>query len=877
MCTQSVCCRKELVKLLKEYLNDITSSDRTEVHSHTDYSNLRIIDSINRVPKLIDTAVEIGLKGLSITDHEAVSSHVTALQYVEKGKKSGDIPEDFKLILGNEIYLVDSIEEVRDNYKSGVTKFPHFILLAKNREGHKQLRELSSKAWSQSFHTGKMERVPITKDQVAEIIGNNKGHLIAGTACLGSEFSQSVLELVKLENEGGHEDEIQEVKFNIHSLLQWMKGTFGEGNMYIEIAPAIYPEQIEYNMKAVEIAKAYKFPVIIGTDAHYLTHKDREVHKAYLNSKEGEREVDNFYQYTHLMTNEEVYRNLVYLDHEDIIRAFSASQEIVYEQVVEYDLQNPVQVPKMELPEFEVMHLMKDYYEECEYVKNFAYSEDEQDRYYLYQCELGLLEREKFNTLSKEARELRVQRLDEEMKELWLITESIKTKLSSYYVTTQKIIEIMWNKGDSIVGVSRGSAGGWYGAYLMEIIQMNPLDYDLPHFRHIHHSRGGLPDIDLDTEQSKRGKIIEALREEFENNVYNIATFGTEGSKSTLLTACRGLKINDDIAHGLTTLIPSSRGINWSLRDCILGNKKEDKKPVTELLNELEKYDRLKEVCLGIEGLINKRSSHAGGVFIFQQGITEQNAMMKAPSGLPITQWAMEESEYAGGLKYDLLTVKSLDAIRIAMDLLIEDEYLEWQGSLKETYDTYLHPDVLEYEDKEMWKMASDGDIISLFQMDTNVGGQAISRTKPTNIIELAQANSIMRLASDDEEQPLDIFVKYKNDISLWYDEMEEYGLNQEEQDILSRHLKRFYGIATTQEDVMLMSMDKDISGFDVKSSNVLRKGIAKKRQEVLDSIKLEFYSENEENDGSKTKEKPRKIFLDYIWNVQFKRQFGLN
>lgn len=69
-------------------------------------------------------------KGLAITDHEVLSAHLDAIRTVREMKKKGDMPEDFKLILGNEAYLVDSLEEVRDNYKSGVTKFPHFLMLA---------------------------------------------------------------------------------------------------------------------------------------------------------------------------------------------------------------------------------------------------------------------------------------------------------------------------------------------------------------------------------------------------------------------------------------------------------------------------------------------------------------------------------------------------------------------------------------------------------------------------------------------------------------------------------------------------------------------------------------------------------------------------
>lgn len=73
------------------------------------------------------------------------------------------MPQDFKLILGNEAYLVDSLEEVRDSYQPGKTKFPHFLMLAVDEKGHEQLRVLSSKAWENSFYTGTMERVPTVK------------------------------------------------------------------------------------------------------------------------------------------------------------------------------------------------------------------------------------------------------------------------------------------------------------------------------------------------------------------------------------------------------------------------------------------------------------------------------------------------------------------------------------------------------------------------------------------------------------------------------------------------------------------------------------------------------------------------------------------
>ena len=99
-------------------------SKRFEVHSHTHYSNLRLLDCINRPKDLVNRAIELGLKGIAITDHEVLSAHPKANRYAEEIKEKNP---DFKVILGNEIYLVD--ERPAD-------KHYHYILLSKNKKGH---------------------------------------------------------------------------------------------------------------------------------------------------------------------------------------------------------------------------------------------------------------------------------------------------------------------------------------------------------------------------------------------------------------------------------------------------------------------------------------------------------------------------------------------------------------------------------------------------------------------------------------------------------------------------------------------------------------------------------------------------------------------
>ena len=55
---------------------DINNYSRFDNHSHSEFSNLRLIDSINRAEDMILTAYKLGMKGIALTDHETVSGHV---------------------------------------------------------------------------------------------------------------------------------------------------------------------------------------------------------------------------------------------------------------------------------------------------------------------------------------------------------------------------------------------------------------------------------------------------------------------------------------------------------------------------------------------------------------------------------------------------------------------------------------------------------------------------------------------------------------------------------------------------------------------------------------------------------------------------------
>ena len=116
------------------------------LHNHTDYSNLRLRDCITKLEDLIDYAIEIGHEVVAITDHESISNAIKVEEYYNKVKRNNP---NFKVILGNEIYLCrDGL--TNENFNKAQDKYWHFILLAKDDEGHRQIREIRKSEFLES-------------------------------------------------------------------------------------------------------------------------------------------------------------------------------------------------------------------------------------------------------------------------------------------------------------------------------------------------------------------------------------------------------------------------------------------------------------------------------------------------------------------------------------------------------------------------------------------------------------------------------------------------------------------------------------------------------------------------------------------------------
>ena len=451
-------------------------------HSHTIYSNIRLIDSINHPKALIKKAIELGLSGIAITDHECLSAHVKAEKYMASIQEQYP---NFTLAFGNEIYLTDT----RDRGQ----KYYHFILLAKDAIGHRALRELSSRAWLHSYTDRKIERVPTLKTELQEIVQKFPNHLIATTACIGGELPQNILLYQAAKRINDNENAL--LYYNkIHKFLTFCQELFKD-DFYLECAPGTSPEQIIVNQTLLKISQVYNIKLVIGTDAHYLTKEERPLHKAYLNSKEGDREVDAFYEFTYLMDYNEISDLLSHSFSIDNYQDILNNTLEIQNKIKKYSLFHKQDIPSVEVKDYPpnawwgVNNDNADEMSKYSNLKKLFISQDIQDRYWVNQCwdklnEIG----HGWNQYLENGDSSYLDELEEEARVKSIISEKLETNMFRYPNTLQHYIDLIWDSG-SMVGAGRGSSCAALNHYLMGITQLDPIEWKLPFFRYLNDER----------------------------------------------------------------------------------------------------------------------------------------------------------------------------------------------------------------------------------------------------------------------------------------------------------------------------------------------------------------------------------------------------
>ncbi len=373
---------------------------------------------------------------------------------------------------------------------------------------------------------------------------------------------------------------------------------------------------------------------------------------------------------------------------------------------------------------------------------------------------------------------------------------------------------IRWSKKNNIpVGPGRGSGAGSLVAYCLDITDVDPIEFDLIFERFLNPDRISMPDFDIDFCEEKRNLVFEYLKSKYKNGVAHIITFGKLKARMAIRDMGRVLGLPYGHVDKISKMIPFDPSRPLSLQESI------DREPrFKEEIKNNKKVEKLIELSLKVEGLNRNMATHAAGVVIAGENLSEQVPLYKDHSAnliLPSTQFDMHSSENAGLVKFDILGLTALTVISKTIKML----------KLK---NIDLDISKIDLKDQNVFKLLSTGETTGLFQLESTGVRDTLRQMKPTEF------NDIVALVALYRPGPMSNIPTYN-----------ECKNGQRTPDYihqtLEKILKPTYGIIIYQEQVMQIA--QTLAGFTAGEADILRRAMGKKKRAELEKQKEKFIS----------------------------------
>ena len=541
-------------------------------------------------------------------------------------------------------------------------------LYAKSQNGYKNLTRLSSLSYLNSKETE--EPACELKDLIAN---NNDLILLTGNY---RDFFGKLFHANKTKS--------------IEEILNLLKKNFSN-RIYIEIQRHYESSETNFENYLLEISKSLNIPLIASQEVFYIDKEMYEAHDALRCI--GEKsfiEDDNRFK----LSNHHYLKN-----HNDLVKLYSDIPEAL-ENNFNFHLRFNFK-PKKSKPILPSIANKNSNTPEVELTK---------------QAESGLEKRIKnliIKKNSKDANEIRstyLQRLKHEIK----IINSMN--YASYFLIVSDYIK--WAKSKSIpVGPGRGSGAGSLVAYCLDITDLNPIEHDLIFERFLNPDRISMPDFDIDFCEEKRDQVFEYLKTKYKDGVAHIITFGKLKARMALRDVGRVLGLSYGHVDRLCKMVPFDPSRPLTLQESI------DREPrFQEEIKKNQKVQKLLELSLKLEGLNRNMATHAAGVVIAGDKLSEQFPLYVDHSSnliLPSTQYDMYSSENAGLVKFDLLGLKTLTVIDKTIKRL-------------KTKNINLDISEINQNDEQVFSLLSTGETTGLFQLESASAFEGSNQTDET-------------------------------------------------------------------------------------------------------------------------------------------------
>jgi DNA polymerase-3 subunit alpha len=722
------------------------------LHNHSDFS---LLDGASRVDDIVELAARHKMPAVALTDH---GNMFGAVSFYKAAKREGVKP-----ILGCEIYVAPKSRFDKSVNGSVSDTNNHLVLLAETNEGYKNLVKLVTAGYLEGFYY----KPRIDKELLAQ---HAKG-LIGLSACLKGEVPQAALrgdQATALRAAGVYRD------------------ILGPGNFFLEIQDHGLGREDEktVNESLFALARKEGLPTVATNDCHYISKDDAEAHDILLCIGTGRKSQDqNRMRYP----GDQFY----FKSSEEMAALFQGYQEaydntLAIAERVNVDLEREgFQLPRFQVPEGETA-----------------------DSYFDKVAWEGFRERWARRGAAVEAQG-RFELSDYESRLKREIAMIQAMGFPSYFLIVWDFIRFAKERGIP-VGPGRGSAAGSLVAYALRITDIDPLEHDLIFERFLNPERVSMPDIDIDFCEARRSEVIDYVTAKYgRDNVAQIITFGTMKARAVIRDVGRVLDIPYADVDRIAKLIPPTL-------DATLEKSLTEVPQLVEAMDADPRVKQLVDTAKRLEGVSRHASTHAAGVVIAPEPLTEFLPLYRGSKGEITTQFDMRNCEDIGLLKMDFLGLRTLTLIdncvkRIERDLGIR-----------------IDLDTLPVDDVKTYELFSRGDTFGVFQFESEGMRDILKRFKPEKLSDLTALNALNR-PGPIRSGMIDDFIDRKwGKVSVRY-----------ELPLLKPILEDTLGVIVYQEQVMQIA--SALAGFTLGEADILRRAMGKKKAEVMQAQREKF------------------------------------
>jgi len=399
-----------------------------------------------------------------------------------------------------------------------------------------------------------------------------------------------------------------------------------------------------------------------------------------------------------------------------------------------------------------------------------------------------------------------------------------------YFLIVQEILHQARSMGVS-VGPGRGSAAGSVVAYCLRITDVDPIKFNLLFERFLNPDRISLPDIDIDFDEDGRERVLRWVVDRYgAGRVAQVITFGRMAPRGAIRDIARVKQLSLNESDRLSKLVPGKPGVTfkeaYTESPDLLRERREGEPLVQETLQGAER----------IEGQVRSTGTHACGIIIGKNDLIDLIPLsITKESDMLATQYEGSQIESVGMLKMDFLGLKTLSIIKDALD------------NIRRSKGVAIDIEQIPADDPDTFRLYSNGDTNGIFQFESEGMKKNLRELKPNRFEDLIAMNALYRPG------PMEYIPNYirrkhgKEKIEYPIPEMEEI-------------LKETYGITVYQEQVMLLS--QLLAGFTKGKADALRKGMGKKKKEIIDELKANFIEGGKKN--GYPEEQLEKIWQDW-------------